>query len=349
MQLAGSNDSGDPAQERRRQPIVSARSVAVAVERFALAQPFVIARGARMVAAVITVSIEQGPARGRGECVPYGRYDETLDSVAAQIEMVRPALEQGLDRDDLQAALPPGAARNAVDCALWDLDAKRLGLPAATLAGLHRVAPATTAFTLSLGTPESMAAAARAAADRPVLKVKLGGEGDPARLAAVRSAAPDSVLIVDANESWTEVNLERNMDACAAVDAALVEQPLPSGQDGALARRRWPVPLCADESVHARDGLAALRDRYDLINIKLDKTGGLTEALAVATEATALGFGLFIGCMVGTSLAMAPAMLLAPQARFVDLDGPLLLARDREPGLRYDGSTIFPPMPELWG
>lgn len=328
---------------------MTARTVRLAVERFALAQPFVISRGARTEAVVVVVAIDQGPAHGRGECVPYGRYGETVDSVLGQIEQIRAALEAGVDRDDLQTLLPPGAARNAVDCALWDLDAKRLGVSAASLAGLHRLAPATTAYTLSLGTPEAMAAAARDASARPVLKVKLGGEGDRARIAAVRAAAPEAVLIVDANEAWTPADLDRNLDACAAAGVALVEQPLPAGHDADLARRSRPVPVCADESVHARESLASLRDRYDAINIKLDKTGGLTEALALAREATALDFALMVGCMVGTSLAMAPALLLAHQARFVDLDGPLLLARDRVPGLTYSGSTVLPPTPELWG
>lgn len=325
------------------------RSLAVLTERFPLARPFVIARGARTEAAVLSVTLKQGEATGRGECVPYARYGESLESVRDQIEAVRAAVEDGVDRDGLQHLLPPGAARNAVDCALWDLEAKRLGISAASLAGLHRLSPATTAFTLSLGTPDAMAEAAHAAADRPVLKLKLGGDGDPERVAAVRAAAPEAMLIVDANEAWDDTNLDRNMEACAEAGAALVEQPLPAGRDAVLAGRRHPVPLCADESAHTRTGLAELRDRYDLVNIKLDKTGGLTEALAMAREASTLGFGLFIGCMVGTSLAMAPAMLLAPGARFVDLDGPLLLAVDRVPGLVYDGSVVHPPSPELWG
>ena len=328
---------------------VTVRTVSVAIERFALAQPFVIARGSRTEAAVVVVTVHQGEARGRGECVPYARYGESLDSVVAQIESVRTSLEQGLDREGLQARLPAGAARNAVDCALWDLDAKRLNVSAASLAGLHRLSPATTAFTLSLGSPASMAQAARAAAHRPILKVKLGGVDDPSRIAAVRSAAPDAVLVVDANESWDPATLDENFAACAEADVALVEQPLPAGADAVLATRRWTVPICADESVHTRDELPSLRDRYDLVNIKLDKTGGLTEALALAAAAAAADLGVFVGCMVGSSLAMAPAMLLTPGARFVDLDGPLLLATDREAGLRYDGSIVHPPTPDLWG
>ncbi|UDL94629.1 dipeptide epimerase [Lichenihabitans sp. PAMC28606] len=325
------------------------RTLTAAIETFRLVAPFVIARGAKTVSTVVVATIQQGEHRGRGECVPYGRYGETADSVLTQIASLRNAIENGADREALQSMLPAGAARNAVDCALWDLEAKRLGLRAETLAGLHRIGPATTAYTLSLGTPDSMADAARAAAERPLLKLKLGGAGDPDRIAAVRAAAPDAELIVDANEAWRDDDLDRNFAACVAAHVALVEQPLPAGQDSALARMTRPVPVCADESVHDRNGLAALVDRYDVINIKLDKTGGLTEALALADEGERLGFGLFVGCMVGTSLAMAPAMLLAPRARFVDLDGPLLLAEDRPHGLVYDGSMVYPPSAELWG
>ena len=325
------------------------RTLTIAVERFPLAMPFVISRGARTESVVVTATIAAGEVQGRGECVPYRRYDETVESVVAQIELIREQIEAGLDRESLQELLPAGAARNALDCAMWDFDAKRLGVRAASLAGLHRLGPTTTAFTLSLGTPEAMAEAARAAATRPLLKLKLGGIGDPQRIAAVRAAAPDAELIVDANEAWDASTLEANLAACEEAGVAIVEQPLPAGRDQALASIVRRVPLCADESVHTRAGLAALRDRYDLVNIKLDKTGGLTEALALADAATALGLGLFVGCMVGTSLAMAPAMLLTPRARFVDLDGPLLLASDRNPGLVYNGSVVAPPEPDLWG
>ncbi len=325
------------------------RRLSHATESFPLKLPFVIARGARTVSEVVVVTIEDGATRGRGECVPYRRYGESLDSVGAQIEGLRGAIEAGLDRAGLQGLLPAGAARNALDCALWDFEAKRLGIPAADLAGLHRLAPVTTAYTLSLDTPDAMATAARAARDRPVLKLKLGGAGDPARLAAVRDAVPDAVLIADANEAWSEADLPANYAACVAAGIALVEQPLPAGQDGALAGLDRVVPLCADESVHDRATLAGLKGRYDVVNIKLDKTGGLTEALLLAAEAERLGFGLFVGCMVGSSLAMAPALLLAPRARFVDLDGPLLLAADREPGLVYEGSVVHSPPPALWG
>jgi L-alanine-DL-glutamate epimerase-like enolase superfamily enzyme len=325
------------------------RRLAVGVERFALKNPFVIARGAKTEAVVVTATIHHGASAGRGECTPYARYGESVESVCAAIDSVRAAIEAGADRAALQDLLPAGAARNALDCSLWDLDAKISGVPAFQLAGLHRISPCVTAYTLSVGTPDEMARAARAASDRPVLKVKLAGDGDSARLAAVRAAAPEAELIVDANEAWRPENLDENFAACAAAGVSLVEQPLPAGADEALAARRWPIALCADESVHDRKGLAGLRGRYDLINVKLDKTGGLTEALALADEAERLGFGLFVGCMVASSLAMAPALLLTGRARFVDLDGPLLLEQDRPHGLRFEGSTIFPPESALWG
>lgn len=261
----------------------------------------------------------------------------------------RAAIEAGADRGALQALLPPGAARNALDCALWDLAAKSSGAPAHSLAGLPAPAAVTTAFTISVGSPEEMAAAAAKASWRPLLKVKLAGADDPARIAAVRAAAPDATLIVDANEAWTEAQLPSHLEACAKADVALVEQPLPAGRDTALARIARVIPVCADESVHARQGLSDLADRYDAVNMKLDKTGGLTELLAMAVEAEAAGFDLVIGCMVATSLAMAPALLLAGRARFVDLDGPLLLERDRPGGLVYEGSLIHPASPALWG
>jgi L-alanine-DL-glutamate epimerase-like enolase superfamily enzyme len=258
-------------------------------------------------------------------------------------------LSRGLDRQALQAAMPPGAARNALDCALVDIEAKTRGTRAWDLLGRPAPKPCATAYTISLGTPEVMAAATARAAHRPLLKIKLGGDGDGMRIAAVRKAAPDSELIVDANEAWTPDNLAQNLSDCAKAGVTLVEQPLPAGRDEALARIRRPIAVCADESVHDRASLSGLRERYDAVNIKLDKTGGLTEALTMADAAQALGFEIMIGCMVATSLAMAPAMLLASQARFVDLDGPLLLARDREAGLRYDGSLIYPPEAALWG
>jgi L-alanine-DL-glutamate epimerase-like enolase superfamily enzyme len=259
------------------------------------------------------------------------------------------AIGHGLDRQALQAAMTPSAARNALDCALLDLEAKQMGLRIWDHLGRAAPRATVTALTISLGTPEAMAAAAAKAAHRKLLKIKLGGDGDDLRIAAVRRAAPACELIVDANEAWTDANLEANLAACAEAGVTLVEQPLSAGQDAALARIKRPIALCADESVHDRASLSGLRDRYDAVNIKLDKTGGLTEALAMADAATAQGFEIMVGCMVATSLSMAPAMLLAQQARFVDLDGPLLLARDRDGSLRYDGSLVYPPEPALWG
>jgi L-alanine-DL-glutamate epimerase-like enolase superfamily enzyme len=255
----------------------------------------------------------------------------------------------GLGRQALQAAMPPGAARNALDCALLDLEAKTSGKRVWALLGRAAPMACITAYTISLASPEAMAAATAKAAHRPLLKIKLGGDGDRERISAVRKAAPASELIVDANEAWTSDNLEQNLAACADAGVTLVEQPLAAEKDEALKRIHRPVLVCADESVHDRASLAGLRDRYDAVNIKLDKTGGLTEALALADAAQALGFQIMIGCMVATSLAMAPAMLLAQAARFVDLDGPLLLARDRDGGLRYDGSLVYPPEAALWG
>jgi L-alanine-DL-glutamate epimerase-like enolase superfamily enzyme len=281
--------------------------------------------------------------------VPYPRYGETPEATLAALEAMQEAVFAGLDRQALQAAMPAGAARNALDCALLDLEAKSCGQRVWTMLGRPAPRPRTTAFTISLGTPEAMATATAKAAHRPLLKIKLGGDGDGERISAVRKAARESELIVDANEAWTPDNLERNLLACAAAGVTLVEQPLPAGQDEALTRIKRPIAVCADESVHDRASLAGLRARYDAVNIKLDKTGGLTEALAMADAAQALGLEIMIGCMVATSLAMAPAMLLAQQARFVDLDGPLLLARDRDEGLRYDGSLIYPPEAALWG
>jgi L-alanine-DL-glutamate epimerase-like enolase superfamily enzyme len=245
--------------------------------------------------------------------------------------------------------MPQGAARNAVDCALWDLEAKRAGERAWALAGIAAPTPLITAYTLSLGAPEVMAAEARRQARRPLLKIKLGADGDPERMRAVREAAPDAALIVDANEGWGEAMLEANLAAAAACGVALVEQPLPAGKDDLLADIPHPVPVCADESVHSPEDLPRLRRLYDAVNIKLDKTGGLTAGLSLRRAAEDLGLRIMVGCMVGTSLAMAPAVLLAQGAEWVDLDGPLLLARDREPGLRYEGSLVHPPTPELWG
>ncbi|KMO39644.1 mandelate racemase [Methylobacterium variabile] len=323
--------------------------LATAVERWPIAGRFTISRGSRTEAVVVVAEVTDGTVTGRGECVPYARYGETVEGVRDLIAAQGDALAAGLTRTDLAARLPAGAARNALDCALWDLEAKRAGIPAHALAGIPAPKPVVTCYTLSLGSPEEMGAAARAAAARPLLKVKLGGAGDPERIAAVRRGAPDSRLVVDANEAWSAETIEANLAACARAGVQLIEQPLPADDDAALARIDRSIPICADESLHDRAGLDGLRDRYDAINIKLDKAGGLTEALLLAEAARARGLSIMVGCMLGTSLAMAPAMLLSGVAAFVDLDGPLLLARDREPGLRFDGSLVHPPEPALWG
>ena len=319
------------------------------IERWPIAGSFTISRGAKTEAVTVVAEVSRGGHTGRGECVPYSRYGETPEATLAALEAMREPLSRGLDRQVLQAAMAPGAARNALDCALLDLEAKTNGKRVWDLLGRPAPNACITAYTISLGTPEIMAAATAKAAHRPLLKIKLGGDGDGARIAAVRKAAPDSELIVDANEAWTPDNLAQNLKDCAEAGVTLVEQPLPAGRDEALRHIRRPIAVCADESVHDRASLSGLRERYDAVNIKLDKTGGLTEALAMADAARALGFEIMVGCMVATSLAMAPAMLLASQARFVDLDGPLLLASDRDAGLRYDGSLVYPPEAALWG
>ncbi|MBV9260510.1 MAG: dipeptide epimerase [Pseudolabrys sp.] len=327
------------------------RPLTVAVERWPIAGAFTISRGAKTEAAVVVAEVAEGPHRGRGECVPYARYGESIESVVAAIEVLREAIENGLDRATLQARLPPGAARNAIDCALWDLEAKRAGKPAWVLAGLPAPQPMITAYTISLAAPSEMAAAAEKASSRALLKVKLGADdgADPARIAAVRQAAPNARLIVDANEGWSAQNLGPNIEACADEGVELIEQPLPANADDVLAGFKRPVSICADESLHGNAPLTALTGKYNAVNIKLDKPGGLTAALSMVEEAQHLGFGLMIGCMVATSLAMAPAMLIAQRARFVDLDGPLLLAQDRPNGLRYAQSLVFPPEPVFWG
>ena len=325
-------------------------ALAVAVDRFPIAGAFTISRGSRTEAVVVTATVSDGKSVGRGECVPYARYGETVEGVVADLERLGPTVaEPGFDRCRLARLLPAGAARNALDCALWDFEAKRSGIPVRIAAGLDEPIPLVTAYTLSLGTPETMLAAARTAAHRPLLKVKLGGDGDPERIAAVREGAPEARLIVDANEAWREATLHPNLAACVEAGVELIEQPLPAGDDAPLVGLSSPIPLCADESLHTSEDLEALCDRYDAINVKLDKTGGLTEALRLVRAARRLRLRVMVGCMVGSSLAMAPAVLVARDADFVDLDGPLLLARDRVPGLRYEGSRVFPPEPALWG
>lgn len=325
--------------------------LSVQIERWPLAGTFTISRGSKIEATVVVVELSAGTHRGRGESVPYARYGETTDGIVATLAGMRPALARGLDRADLQRALPAGAARNALDCAYWDVNAKQAGLPVYRLAGLAAPVPLITAYTISLASPAAMAAAAERVAARPLLKVKLGGsdELDAQRIAAVRRAAPRAQLIVDANEGWTAANLASNLAACAEAGVTLIEQPLAEGRDSALAGMLRPIPICADESVHDRASLDALTGKYDAVNIKLDKAGGLTEALALAAEAERRGFAIMVGCMVATSLSMAPAMLLAQRASVVDLDGPLLLAKDRPCGLHYEGSRAYPPDPALWG
>lgn len=329
------------------------RKLTAAIESWPIAGAFTIARGSRTEARVVVATITEDNIAGRGECVPYARYGETVDGVAAAIEAQAGLIADGASRSDLLARVPAGAARNALDCALWDWEAKRTGRRAWMIANLSEPEPQVTAYTLSLGAPEAMEAAAREARDRPQLKVKLGGAGDVARIAAVRRVAPRATLIVDANEAWEEAALAANFAACAAADVKLIEQPLPAGRDRVLAElsadARHDIPICADESFHTADDLASIAGRYQAINIKLDKTGGLTAALDLLGKARNLGLDIMVGCMVGTSLAMAPALLLASEADFVDLDGPLLLARDRDPGLLYEGSIVHPSEPALWG
>ncbi|MAS06428.1 MAG: dipeptide epimerase [Ahrensia sp.] len=319
------------------------------VERFPINGKFRISRASKTEAEVVVCRVTSGGFKGLGECVPYSRYGETVESVLEAIQETAERLGDRMTHDNLHEALSAGAARNALDCALWDLRAKMTGRHAHFLACRQPPRPVETAFTISLDHPDVMADAARAASRRPLLKIKLGGEHDIAIMHAIAAAAPRSRIIADANEGWTPENLPLMMREAARVHIAMIEQPLPAGQDEILASLPHPVPICADESAHATEDLEALGDRYDAVNIKLDKTGGLTEALRMRDRARELGFGVMIGCMVGTSLAMAPAVLLAQDADYVDLDGPLLLARDRSPGLDYAGSIVSPPRADLWG
>ncbi len=325
------------------------RRLTIHRQAWPLAQAFTISRGSRTEAVVVTVELEQDGHKGQGECVPYPRYGETVEGVMADIQALEARLAAGMDREALRNTMPAGAARNAVDCAMWDLEAKLSGIPAIEAAGLTPPPPVTTAYTISLGDPEAMYENAHKAHARPLLKVKLGGAGDLERIAAVREAAPDSTLIVDANEAWEAENLADYVAACSKADVKLIEQPMPAGKDDALRNADFPILICADESLHTSADLEGLRDRYTSVNIKLDKTGGLTEAIDVQKRALELGYEVMIGCMVGTSLAMAPALALTARASFVDLDAPLLLAKDREHGLIYDGSIIRGHDAALWG
>jgi L-alanine-DL-glutamate epimerase-like enolase superfamily enzyme len=314
-----------------------------------LAQVFSISRGSKTTADVVVAELHDGDSHGRGECVPYPRYGESVESVFATLEAMKGAVFSGLNRDTLQQAMPPGAARNALDAAFWDIEAKRAYCSAAELAGIGPLKPLVTAYTLSLDTPERMGEAAAAHKARPLLKLKLTGDGDLERVRAVRDNAPASRLIVDANEGWTPSDFAKLAPGLAQFGVELIEQPLPAGADDALADLPHPIPICADESCHTAADLDRLVGKYDAINIKLDKTGGLTAALELAKAGRERGFSIMVGCMIGTSLAMAPAMLVAQQASVVDLDAPLLLAADRNQGLRYDGSLVYPPEAKLWG
>ena len=319
--------------------------ITVTPDTFRLAQVFTISRGSRTEAKVLTVRIADGFISGWGECVPYARYDESLESVTAQIE----GLSGPVTRQALYDLLPAGAARNAVDCALWDLEAKKAGKRVWELAGLPEPGPEITAYTLSLDTPEAMQAQAAKNAFRPLLKIKLGTPDDMVRLEAVRAGAPKSTIIVDANEGWSAEVYADLAPHLVRLGVALVEQPLPAGEDEALIGMDRPVPVCADESAHDRASLPKLKGKYDVVNIKLDKTGGLTEALALREAALAEGYKVMVGCMVGSSLAMAPACLVAQGAMVTDLDGPLLLAEDREHPLLFDEAGVHPSSAELWG
>ena len=326
------------------------KSLEVSRDTFRLAETFTISRGSRTESQVISVRITEGEFTGSGECVPYARYGETLDTVEAQIRGITEDLKNGIDRTALQTALPAGAARNALDCAMWDLAAKTAGEPVWKLAGLPEPESVVSAYTLSLGDATSMQAKAAEHAERPLLKIKLGGGAeDIERIRAVRRGAPDTTIIVDANEGWTRGEYESLAPVLLELGVAMVEQPFPASDDEVLASMQRPLPVCADESCHDSASLPAIAGKYDVVNIKLDKTGGLTEALVLRDAARQQGFDIMVGCMVGSSLAMAPAVLVAQGAKFVDLDGPLLLAEDRIPPLTFTGSVVAPAPVQLWG
>lgn len=326
-----------------------ARRLTVRAEDFPLRGTFRISRGARTTAEVVLVEIEADGVVARGECTPYKRYGETREGVVAAIEAMAGPVGEGMTRAELQSAMKAGAARNALDCALWDLEAKATGRRAWQIAGLPEPRPVTTVFTVSLDETDKMAAQARENAHRPLLKLKLTGDGDLERVRAVRENAPSSRIVVDANEGWSMAHLERYAQAFADLGVEMIEQPLHADDDGGLAGFRAPLPIGADEACHTTETLERLRGRYAVVNIKLDKTGGLTEALRLKAAAEAMGFRIMVGCMMATSLSMAPGVLVAQGVDLVDLDGPLWMARDREPGLRYEGSLVHPPEAALWG
>lgn len=319
------------------------------IERFATARPFVIARGTKTDVDVVVAELSDGPHRGRGEGTPIYYRGDDAEQALSVLRAMAAAVATGITRAELMDRMPPGAARNALDAAMWDLEAKQTGRRVWQMIGLPEPRPMLTAYTISLGDPAEMAAAAAAASGRELLKLKLGGEGDVDRVAAVRRAAPDARLIADANEAWAGLDVEAMCHALAAYGLELVEQPLPAGADAALAHVRSPIPLCADESLHDRADLGAVVGRYRFINVKLDKCGGLTEALALIHAARQRGLGIVTGCMLSSSLGVAPAFMAAMQGSFADLDGPLLLAEDRLDGLRFQGSDVHPPSVALWG
>ncbi|MBO6826391.1 MAG: dipeptide epimerase [Sneathiella sp.] len=325
------------------------RTLNVKQESWPIRGSFRISRGAKTTADVVVVEINENGKTGRGECVPYRRYGETPSTVLGQITTARDAIAHGASRVDLLSLLPSGAARNAIDCALWDLEAKKTGRSIADLADIPKPGPLITAYTLSLDTPEKMAEAAKANADRPLLKLKFGGDEDVERVRAIRAAAPKTRLIVDANEAWSEQMVQEFLPHMADAGVEMIEQPLPAGEDSILSEIDRLVPICADESCHDTASLDHVASNYDFINIKLDKTGGLTEALQLVEAGREFGLGIMVGCMLGTSLGMAPATYIGGFARYVDLDGPLLLDKDRPNGIEFDGSVMHPPSPDLWG
>lgn len=331
---------------------MSARKLEMIQKSWPLAKAFSIARGSKIQADVLQVQISQGGLMGQGECVPYARYHESLESVGAQILSLKIAIEQGASREALQSLCPSGAARNAVDCALWDLEAKLANKRAWELAGIDAPQPVLTAYTISLESPEEMAISAKQAFEekgQPLLKLKLGGQDDVSRLQKIRQAAPNARLIIDANEGWNAHNLFENIKACEDVGVELIEQPLPAHDDELLSDLKTSISICADESLHDLASLKKIEGKYSAINIKLDKTGGLTQALELAMAAQALKLKIMVGCMVGSSLAMAPAMILTPFAQYVDLDAPLLLSSDMPSPLSFDKGFVYPPLTFLWG
>ncbi|WNJ99456.1 N-acetyl-D-Glu racemase DgcA [Thalassospiraceae bacterium LMO-JJ14] len=326
-----------------------ARELTVTVQSWPLARPFAISRGVKTAADVVVVEIVENGTRGWAECVPYPRYNETTESVVAEIEAVRRAVEGDIQPATLQELMAAGAARNAVDCALWDLRAKEAHASVADLCGLGALRPEITAETIGIGTPGEMGARAAELSHAPLLKIKMDANDIEARLDAIKASAPAARLIVDPNEGWSAEIVAAKGEYLKRIGVEMLEQPVPAGDDEGLRGIDSPVALCADEALHTSADLEGLKGKYDMVNIKLDKTGGLTEALTLKARAESMGFGIMVGCMVGTSLAMAPAVLVAQGAKIVDLDGPLLLKQDRTPGLDFTGGMIHPPKPELWG